>query len=169
MKRLNIVAALLLGSAIASTPLAFGQEKKEEAKKDAPAAGAAEQPRRPRADGAGGLGRGGQNAQERFAKLAEELKLSDEQKTKFQAIQTELAKKQRELRADTSVAQEDRRTKMRAIREEGDKKFKELLSAEQFEKFGKLREQQRGQGQGQPPAAGQGQGQGQRRRRAAQN
>jgi hypothetical protein len=72
------------------------------------------------------------------------------------------------LREDTSLSQEDRRAKMRTIREEGDKKLKEILGAEKFEQWQKMREEQmrtmrqrRGQGGGQGGGGGQrGAGQG---------
>lgn len=83
---------------------------------------------------------------ERFARMAEELKLTDEQKPKVEAVLKEQAEKMRALKDATP---DERRTEGKALREEGAKKLKEILTPEQYEKFLKLREsgpQKRGPG-----------------------
>ena len=79
-------------------------------------------------------------------RMTEELKLTDEQKPKVKAVLEASQKKRQELFGDTSVAREDRREKMRAINEEEDKKLKEILTADQYAKHEKMREQLRGGG-----------------------
>lgn len=92
------------------------------------------QPERP----AGKRGPGGPGGPAFGARLAEELKLSEEQKTKVQ----DAFKQQREkLEALRNAPPEERREKARALREEMDKKMKEILTSEQYEKFQKLREE----------------------------
>lgn len=135
MKQAKItwLGALGLGAALLCPPSLFGADEK-------PAA-----PPPPRSTGQAGGQRGAgvtQRNQEFLKKMAEELKLTDEQKKKVEANQKAMAEKAMKLREDTSLSPEDRRAKSRTIREEGDKKMKEILSAEQFEKWQKLREEQ---------------------------
>lgn len=147
MKQAKItwLGALGLGAALLCSPLIFGAE-------ETPA------PRPPRPAGQPGGPRGAgisQQNQEFLKKMAEELKLTDEQKKKVEENQKAQVEKMAKLREDTSLSQEDRRAKMRTIREEGDKKLKEIFGAEKFEQWQKMREEQmrtmrqrRGQGGG---------------------
>ena len=85
----------------------------------------------------------GEAAKERLNKLVEELKLTDTQKTKVEAVLKAQMQKRQELRDATP---EERKEKGKAMREEMNKKLKELLTAEQFEKFEKMPPPGRGQG-----------------------
>jgi Spy/CpxP family protein refolding chaperone len=76
-------------------------------------------------------------------RLAEELKLTDEQKPKFEAVLKERRQKQLELRQDTVLSQEERVAKVREMRADTTAKMKAILDAEQFEKFEKLEKAQR--------------------------
>lgn len=91
----------------------------------------------------GGGGRRMRNAEEQLNQLSEQLKLTEEQKPQVKAALEEQNKKLTELRGDSGVAQEDRRTKMQTIREETTKKLKEILTPEQFKKYGEIQQQQR--------------------------
>ena len=71
-------------------------------------------------------------------KLAETLGLSEEQKPKFKTAMEERQKKSSELRADTSLAQEDRRAKRKEIMDASNAKIKEILTPEQYDKFIKM-------------------------------
>jgi len=86
-------------------------------------------------------GQRGEAMKERMAKMAEELNLTDEQKTKVQEYMKSQAEKRQELRDATP---EERQEKGKAMREELNKKMKEILTAEQYTKWEKMR-----------PAAGQ--------------
>jgi Spy/CpxP family protein refolding chaperone len=78
--------------------------------------------------------RGGDFVKQRMDTLTEELKLTDAQKPKVEAALTAQAEKMRGLRDATP---EERQEKMKASREEMSKKMKEILTAEQFEKYEK--------------------------------
>ncbi|MBM3881540.1 MAG: hypothetical protein FJ387_17750 [Verrucomicrobia bacterium] len=107
----------------------------------------AQRPERPeRSPGAQAEARG----QQGFERMAEALKLSEEQKTKFREILRGQADKMRELRDVTDRA--ERQEKSRQIREEADKKIVALLNAEQKETWKKLREERVQRAPGQPGA-----------------
>ena len=130
--QMNWLGALGLGAALLCTPSVFGADEKP----------AAPPPGR---QGQGGGQRGAgvsQRQQEFMKKMAEELKLTDEQKKKVEANQKAQLEKTAKLRQDTSLSQEDRRAKMKTIRDESDKKMKEILTADQFPKWQKMREEQ---------------------------
>ena len=82
--------------------------------------------------------------QQRVDRMATELKLSDEQKTKVTALLEAGNKKRQELRADTALSQDERREKSRTFMRDQNKKLKEILTPEQFEKWQKMRPQGRG-------------------------
>lgn len=124
MHKVSLLAALVAGSLIAFTPALRAEDK----------------PERPnRAERPGGGQRG-----DMLKKMAEELGLSDEQKTKLQ----EVFKAQREAMKDLSP--EERREKMKESREEMNAKVKEILTAEQYAKWEKIRDERRPGGPGGP-------------------
>jgi len=118
----SLMAVIVLGSAIALTPLARAQDDKEDEVKLKP-------PQRERAAA---------RLQAGTKRLAEELKLTDEQKPKFEAVMKEQAEKQRELRQDTVLSQEERVAKVREMRQDIAGKVKAILSPEQYEQWEKL-------------------------------
>ncbi len=83
----------------------------------------------------------GFSPQARVERLATELNLTEDQKTKVLAVFEEDAKKYQALREDTSTPREQRREKMTAIREESDKKLKAILKPDQWEKYQKQMEE----------------------------
>lgn len=95
-----------------------------------------------------GLGRRATHVELQMQRLTEELKLTDEQKPKVKVFLEELPKKRRELATDNRVALEDRPEKVRALINQENKKMKEILTADQFAKYQKMREQMRGGGGG---------------------
>ena len=85
---------------------------------------------------AGAAGRGGDGAPgvdraEMFRRVAEELKLTDEQKQKLQPVLREEGEKMRELQADTSLSREEKIAKFQALRATAAGKFKTILTPEQ--------------------------------------
>jgi len=110
--KIRLVAMLALGGLLTCGTVAFAQDAAPQAKK----------------------GRG-----PTIEQLTTELKLTDEQKPKVEAVLKASQDKQRELRADTALSQEDRRTKQTEIRDEQNKKMKEILTPEQFEKYQAMR------------------------------
>jgi len=99
--------------------------------------------------------KGRQNIEQRLNTMAEELKLTAEQKTKVKALLEDQAKKMEAMRGEMqNLSQEERRAKMQTNREEMNKKMKEILTAEQFTKYEAQRAEMRKKGEGK----GQGEG-----------
>jgi Spy/CpxP family protein refolding chaperone len=111
INKIGLVAALALGGLLAFSNLASAQDAPKGGKKGMP------------------------TVQERLDKLTEALTLTDAQKPKVKAVLEEQSKQMQALR---DVPQDERRTKGAAMREEYNKKMKEILTAEQYEKFEKL-------------------------------
>jgi Spy/CpxP family protein refolding chaperone len=125
----NKLMTLALGALLAVGTLAHAQdEKKPEGKPPGEQAG-----------GPGGPG-GGQRGprmspEERFAKLATDLALTDDQKPKVKAIMEDTRTQMQGLK---DLSQEDRRAKGKEIADAQKAKLKDVLTAEQFAKFEKL-------------------------------
>ncbi len=119
-RKISLIAALALGSLLACTTIASAQST------NAP-------------------GRGGRRmtVQQRVDRMASELKLNEEQKTKVTTLFETETKKRQELRADTALSREDRREKGRTLMQEQNKKLKEILTPEQFTQWQKMRPQGR--------------------------
>ena len=90
-------------------------------------------------------GQRGEQAKERFARISDELKLSAEQKPKVEAAMKEQAETMRGLRDATP---EERREKAQAARKALNGKMKEILTADQYAKWEKTREQRGAAGEG---------------------
>ncbi len=100
-------------------------------------------PQTPAAEKAGGTkaeAKGG-GRQDRLNRIAEELKLTDEQKEKLKPVFREETKKLQELRKDTTLSRPERREKQKAIREDLRAKVKPILTPEQLEQWDKLQAQ----------------------------
>lgn len=138
MHKVSLLAALAAGALIAFTPTLRAEDKPNRP----------ERPERP-GGGPGGPGGPGQRG-DMLKKMAEELGLSDEQKTKLQ----EAFKSQREAMKDLSP--EERREKMKESREAMNAKVKEILTPEQYAKWERIRDERRPGGPGGPGAGGQG-------------
>lgn len=134
MHKVSLLAALAAGALLAFTPNVRAQDKGEHAAR--PEGG-------PRAGQAG----------DRLKKLAEELNLTADQKAKVEAAM----KEQREaMQAKKDATQEERRAAGKEAREKMNAKMKEILTAEQYAKWEKIREQNRPGGPGGPGGPGQG-------------
>jgi periplasmic protein CpxP/Spy len=112
----GLAAAIAIGAFVATSTVTFAQER--------PGAGQRERAGQPQID-----------------RLAEQLKLTDEQKTKLQAVLREEATKMRELRQDTDLTAEQRRERVQKLREQTLAKVKPILPEDKFEQYKKLREQ----------------------------
>jgi Spy/CpxP family protein refolding chaperone len=117
--------------------------------------------------GQGGGGARGRGAEQQLQQFSEQLKLTDAQKPKVKAALEEQVKKLQDLRADTTLSQQDRRTKMQTIRDDFGKQMKEILTADQYKKFEEIQQQNRGRRQG--GAGGGAAGGGQNRAAAGNN
>jgi len=119
-KKVSLMVTLAAGALIALSPLVRAEDK----------------PARP--EGRPPQGQRGEMAKERLAKMAEELKLTDEQKPKVAAAMKEQAETMRGLKDATS---DERKEKMKAGRAEMEKKMKTILTPEQYTKWEKLRKE----------------------------
>ena len=117
-----------LGSLVAFGPMALSQEKKDDTTTTTPKSDTGRRP--------GGVA-------ERLKQIAEELKLTDEQKGKLKPLLEDEAGKLRELRQDTGLSRADRQSKSKEIRNAANEKIKAILTPEQQEKWAKLRTQPR--------------------------
>ena len=81
---------------------------------------------------------------DRLKSVAEQLKLTDEQKEKLKPIFQEERKKVRELRDNKDLSRQDRVAKLKEIREDVTSKIKPILTPEQLEKWNKLRSERPG-------------------------
>jgi Spy/CpxP family protein refolding chaperone len=114
----RLMTVLALGGLLAVTSMAFAQNANA---------------------GNGGQRRGG-SVQQRVDRMATELNLTDDQKTKVTTLFESQAKKRQELQ---NLAPEDRREKARAMMQETNKKLKEILTPEQIKKWQEIRSQGR--------------------------
>lgn len=86
------------------------------------------------------------NNVDRLGRLAEELKLTDDQKSKVGAAISSFGKSVRDVHQDNTLSEAQKREKRAALQEELKSKMKAILTPEQFEKWQKLGHMQR------PPA-----------------
>lgn len=82
----------------------------------------------------------GEQFQNRLAMLAEQLNLTDAQKTAIKPILATEANDIKAVMQDNSLSREQRQTKISAIREASDKNINALLTPEQQAKWAKLKE-----------------------------
>lgn len=88
--------------------------------------------------------RGAAAVQERVDAMDKELKLTDAQKTKITALLKEEGEKAREWRQkNESATREQRQEHAKTVLADHQKKMKEILTADQYEKWQKWTEQQR--------------------------
>lgn len=128
LHKVSLLAALAAGAL-----LAFGSNvSAQENKPDRPERG-------PRAGQRAG------DVKERLAKIAEDLQLTAEQKTKVEAAMKKQAETMRGLR---EAAPEERREKMQTARKAFETELKGILTSEQYTKWEKIREERRGEGRG---------------------
>jgi len=131
LHKISLLAALAAGALFALTPSLRAEDKSA---KPAPA----ERPE--------GGPRGGPRG-DQLKKMAAELNLTEAQKTQLQ----EAFKAQREsMQGLKDAAPEERRAAMKEAREKMDAKVKEILTAEQYTKWQKIREENRPAGNPKP-------------------
>lgn len=121
MKKLSLVAALVLGGLVACSITANAQQDQGGKK--------------------GGKG-GRPTVDQQLEKMTTDLSLTDEQKPKVKAALEDTSKKMKELYSG-DVPQEQRREKVQPIRDGETKKMKEILTTEQFGKWQKIQEERR--------------------------
>ena len=73
-------------------------------------------------------------------KVMDDLKLTDEQQKKLQAVRQEQGPKMREIWQNNDLTPEQKREKMKPLQEAMNAKVKEILTPEQFEKWQKLQQ-----------------------------
>lgn len=134
-----IVAAVVAGSLFAGSALIQAQTATNTPPAGAPAAG----PRGP------GMRPGGPT----LDVIATTLKLDDATKAKVKTILDARDQKLKDLRADTTLSQEDRRTKMQAIRTDVDTQMKAALTADQYAQWEKMNQPRQRRAPAAAPAA----------------
>ena len=122
MKKLSLVAALVLGGLVACSITADAQQDQGGKK--------------------GGKGGGRPTVEQQLEKMTTDLSLTDEQKPKVKAVLEDTSKKMKELYSG-DVPQEQRREKMQPIRDGETRKMKEIFTTEQFGKWQKMQEERR--------------------------
>jgi hypothetical protein len=85
--------------------------------------------------------------------IATTLKLDDATKAKVKTILDARDQKLKDLRADTTLSQEDRRTKMQAIRTDVDTQMKAALTADQYAQWEKMNQPRQRRAPAAAPAA----------------
>ena len=116
MRKISLVAAMVLGGLIAFSTLATAQDANKAEKKGR---------------------KGGQSLEQRMEKLTTALSLTDEQKPKVEKVMKETEKKMKEL------GQGGDREKRKEIMDDQTKKMKEILTPDQFTKYEDLMKQMR--------------------------
>ena len=125
MKKVSLIAALVLGGLLACSTLATAQDTNTDS---APKKGEKGK-------------RGGMFTPEaRLDHMATELSLTDAQKPKVKAVFEESQK------AMQGVSRDEMRTKMKSVREEENKKLKEILTPDQWDKYQKMMQDMRKKG-----------------------
>ena len=96
-----------------------------------------------RPGGAPGQGEpgGAGNLRERMQRMAQELNLTDEQKEKLKEAFAKDGEKMKELRDNPNLSREEKMAKFRELNEGIEARLKPILTAEQLEKWQKLRPQ----------------------------
>src|SRR5438552_1087368 len=117
--KVSMLAGLALGSLVALSTIARAEDKPETKPPQPPA-------------GAEGRRTGLQDYRK---KIAEELKLTDDQKQKWEAIFKEQSDKAKEIHSNTTLSSQDRMAKVKEMRESTETKIKALLTPEQQEKW----------------------------------
>lgn len=120
IKRNSVIAVLALGGLLAVGPAARAQAQTNNP------------PVR---------GHRGALLRQHFAKVAQALKLTDEQKSKIRAVFQTEREKVKALSADASVTPAQRRVKVKEIRADFITQMKSILTAEQYEKRLKIRQE----------------------------
>lgn len=88
-----------------------------------------------------------EEVKERSAKMAEQLKATDEQAKKMEAIDLEFYKKMQVERQNAGGDREAMRETMQTLSKERDEKYAKVLTAEQMKEYERIREEQRQQRQ----------------------
>jgi len=95
--------------------------------------------------------RPGDSTQETLKQMTEELKLTGDQQKKVKKILDAGEQKMRELRASTNLTPQDFGTKGREVRAANDKQLREILTAEQYQKWQKILAQRGTRRRAEPP------------------
>jgi len=90
-----------------------------------------------------------------FERMAEQLNLTADQKTKVQSIENTRRQKMVDVNKDTSLSPEDRQAKRKIVAEEMAQQMKAVLTPEQFDKWQKNISHGTTQAPSQRPASGQ--------------
>ena len=87
-------------------------------------------------------------------KLMGELNLSKEQKKQIHPILQKAKESTKAIRADASIAREQKKQQIHAIREKTAEQLKAILTPEQFQKFQEFRSERKAEHKGKPSKGG---------------
>jgi periplasmic protein CpxP/Spy len=141
MKSTKMIAMLAVGGLLALAPALLAQNSTNN----------------PPAGGPPGGGMKGGRYMITVEQLTTNLSLTADQIPKVKAVLDDMRQKMTDLRADTSLSQEDRSTQRQAIRAGATAQMKDILTPDQFTKYQTLTQRRRpagggGGGNGAPPA-----------------
>lgn len=90
-------------------------------------------------------GRRGEHGKARMEKMAQELNLTESQKTRMREVMKQSREKSQKIRNDKSLSPEQKRTRMREIRMDSKKRMDAILTPEQKRKLEAKRAERRKQ------------------------
>jgi len=129
MKSNKLIAMLAVGGLLALSPALFAADTNTPP---------ATPPAAPPAGGPPGGGMRGRMMGPTIEQLTTNLDLTADEVPKVTAVLDDQKKQMADLRADTTMSQDDRRTKMTAIRTDVMAKMKDILTPDQFTKYQKM-------------------------------
>ena len=115
MRRLSLIAAMVLGGLVACSMLATAQDASNPPDK-----------------------KGGKNRftpEQQLERMTTQLTLTDAQKPKVKAVLEDAAKKRKEVMSDSNMDRQQMREKMQPIMEEQNKKLIAILTDDQYTKY----------------------------------
>ena len=124
MKRLSLIAAMVLGGLVACSTLATAQDATPKKKARF-------------------------TPEQQLERMTTQLNLTDEQKPKVKAVLEETSKKMQEIRNAPDFDRSHMREKMQPVMEKQNEKMKAILTEDQFKKYQEMQQQQRGKKGGQ--------------------
>lgn len=98
----------------------------------------------------------GQDGQRGFDRMAQQLNLTDQQKTQIQGIFQTQRQQAQAIRQDTSLTPEQKQDKLKALRSSTHQQVQGVLTPEQQQQMKQFREQHQGMRKGMGPGKGQG-------------
>jgi|tagenome__1003787_1003787.scaffolds.fasta_scaffold19747368_1 Spy/CpxP family protein refolding chaperone len=84
--------------------------------------------------------------QNQMARMAEQLNLTDDQKTQFKQMHEDMRSQAKAIHDDTSLSAADKKAKMKALHQQSHEKMMGLLTDDQKQKFQAMHKEHKGKG-----------------------